>query len=403
MLLEKTQRRLCRLLFVFGCVLPTLAVASVTVGRLRPGYSHDLLAAVSQLLGVEAACDRLATPRPGTYRLENLRLLDPSTGDLLVRCERIVFEKRDGVWRFAGDTATLTHRMNEGRWLRRLLASGLAGKGELDRIGLGKQDLATQVAIHLTSDRDQGARLQLTSSDGWKLNASGDASAAYATIETGDAGLAAEWLVATPLRWASGEGARFRGRIEVESSESSNSAQGVLEGVLATGRLDSSQLTAARGEVRIDTLHWNGSQIEKLEGRLDLREGQISRPLVYGACEWLTTPWRESLNKLWTDPSLQHFDYTQLACEIEIGPKGVTLVGGCGEVDGRPRPGEVAHAVLEHEGEALLFEPVQRPLPPQRLVQAWYPDRQAELPADHVAIELMRALPAPTEPAEDAR
>ena len=80
MLLEKTQRRLCRLLFVLGCVLPTLAVAGFTSGRLSPSYADDLLAAVGERLDASISCESLSTPRPGVYELRRVTLASISDG-----------------------------------------------------------------------------------------------------------------------------------------------------------------------------------------------------------------------------------------------------------------------------------------------------------------------------------
>lgn len=405
MLLEKTQRRLCRLLFVLGCVLPTLAVAGMTAARVRPGFAADLLAAVGERLGVEVACDRLATPRPGVYTLEGVRLLNPTTGDDLAQCDRLRLERRDGGWRFAGEATRLSPHATESRWLRRLLASDTLAQGELTELSLGDGVRLQKVAFRLSSPGGIARRLQISTADGWKLNATEESGAARVAIETAAPGLTAEWLTATPLRWGAGEGARFVGRLLVEAGESRSQTRGSAEGVLTTGAIASAQLTAASGEIRLASLRWNGERIDHLDGRVDLRDGLVNGQVVWGACQWLTTPPRDRLQALWSDPTARNrVPFTQLASEVEIGPEGVTLVAGCGEIDGRLRSdGAVAHAVLEHEGEALLLEPVQRPLPPQRLVQAWYPDHRAELPADHAAIELMRALPAPSAEAATGR
>ncbi|QDT70226.1 hypothetical protein MalM25_31720 [Planctomycetes bacterium MalM25] len=404
MLLEKTQRRLCRLLFVLGCVLPTLAVAGMTVGRVRPGFAADLLAAAGERLGVEVACDRLTTPRPGVYALEGVRLLTPSTGDELAHGDRLRLERRDGVWRFSGGTVRLSPRLAEARWLRRLLASDTLAHGELSQLRLSEGDPLQGVVLRLSHTEANGRRLQINSEDGWKFDATDDAGVTRVAVETSAAGLASEWLAATPLRWAAGEGARFAGRVTVESRESNSPSLGTAEGRLVMGSLASPQLNAASGEVRLDSLRWTGERIDHLAGRLDLRNGSVNGRVVWGACQWLATPPRDRLQKLWADPAARNgIPFSQLACEIELGPAGVALAAGCGEIDGRLRPGAVAHAVLEHEGEALLLEPVQRPLPPQRLVQAWFPDHRAELPAEHAAIELMRALPAPSERQEAGR
>ncbi|MEM1304923.1 MAG: hypothetical protein AAGG46_08495, partial [Planctomycetota bacterium] len=86
---ETTQRHVCRVAFLSLCVLPTVLLAGWVGSRSWPGHSDAVLAAVGRRLGVRLAAERLSTPRPGTWRAENLALDDPETGQPLATLDRV--------------------------------------------------------------------------------------------------------------------------------------------------------------------------------------------------------------------------------------------------------------------------------------------------------------------------
>ncbi len=77
---QSTQRRICRLVFLIGCILPTLAVmAWATVERL-PSTAAARLTAVEHLLGMHVAAETIQTPKPGVFRASEVTLTNVETG-----------------------------------------------------------------------------------------------------------------------------------------------------------------------------------------------------------------------------------------------------------------------------------------------------------------------------------
>lgn len=386
MLLEKTQRRLCRLLFVLGCVLPTLAVAGFTSGRLRPSYAEDLLAAVGEHLGANIACESLTTPRPGVYELRRVTLASSNDGREFATCDAVRLTLGAGGVQFAAKTVSI--RQPADAWALRLLQSGLATEGQIDTLsvdGCGDYE-------RVTASLKQGAA-KLTCAGGDTLVtkiANGACNAELQAIRP----VATAWLSCEPLRAVAARQQHFSGSLLATIPLDGAPMTGELDGRLQLTAIDFDSLKAERGVVEKLQLTWHGERIERFAGRIDLREGRLSRPFVYGMYQHLSMALFQPLADQFNDPAKHAlFEFTQLACDVELDKNGLIIVAGCGEIDGQTRSGAVAHAVVEHNGEALLKQPELRPLPVQRLVQAWRPDDLAEIPATSGAIEMASRLP----------
>ena len=87
MLREKTQRRLFRILFALGCIIPTLLVGGWAVVRYTPIYKMIAMSVINEATGLEVNCRSLATPRPGEYRLTEVEVHDPVTERLLAKVD----------------------------------------------------------------------------------------------------------------------------------------------------------------------------------------------------------------------------------------------------------------------------------------------------------------------------
>jgi hypothetical protein len=386
MLLEKTQRRLCRLLFVFGCVLPTLAVAGFTSGRLRPSYADDLLAAVGDHLGASIGCESLSTPRPGVYELRRVTLASINDGREFATCDAVrVTLGADGV-QFAAKTVSV--RQPADAWALRLLQSGLVADGQVETLSFDGSGDYNRV----TASLKQGAA-KLTCAGGDTLVTKIDKGACNAELQAVSP-VAAAWIPCGSLHAIAAQQQHFTGSLTSTTPLDGGPVTGALNGRLDLKSVSFDSLKAERGAVEKLQLAWRGEQIERFAGRIDLRNGWLSRPLIEGMNRHLSMEVFQPLCDRYQDPA-EHawFEFTQMACDVELDKNGLVIVAGCGEIDGQTRSGAVAHAVVEHNGEALLKQPELRPLPVQRLVQAWRPDDLAELPATSGAIEMARRLP----------
>jgi hypothetical protein len=388
MLLEKTQRRLCRAVFVLGCVLPTLAVAGFATARLRPSYVGGVLAAVGERLRAEVDCDDLQTPRPGLYVVKGVRLADLASEEEFLTCDELRLDLGARPPRFAARNVAV--RRPADAWLLQVLQSDCSAEGQATRLVVGEA-CYEQVSVEL-----RHGSLKASGNGGANLTASIDEGVCRVAFDSASQAVEADWLSYEPLNAVSSQSARFRGKAFCSVPVDGADAKGEAAGHFAFAGLSLAGLTASHGTLAAEELRWAGPRVERLAGRLELREGQVTRPLIYGMCRWLTMEPFAALEARWADPATAEIPFTQLACEVELDAKGLTLVAGCGELDGETRGGAVSHAVLEHRGEPLLKQPQTRPLPVQRLVQAWRPDDVAELPATAEAIEMASRLPGMT-------
>jgi hypothetical protein len=390
MLLEKTQRRLCRLLFVFGCVLPTLAVAGFTSGRLRPSYVDNLHASLGERLGASIDCESFATPRPGVYELRQVTLASAVDGREFATCDTLRVTTDGGGVQLAAKSVSV--RQPADGWALRLLESGLVAEGQIATLsvdGCGEYERVTASllpgAAKVTCER--GDTLVAKLDDTLKGGVCQVQMQAVSPI-------AAAWIPCEPLHALAAMPQHFSGSFTAATPLDGAPVSGALNGSLELKAIDFESLKAECGAVERLELNWNGGRIERFAGRVDLRGGWLSRSLVLGMYKHLTMDFFQPLADGLNDPAHHAwFGFTQLACDVELTDKGLVIVAGCGEIDGQTRSGAVAHAVLEHNGEALLKQPELRPLPVQRLVQAWRPDDLAEIPATSGAIEMAGRLP----------
>lgn len=386
MLLEKTQRRLCRLLFVLGCVLPTLAVAGFTSGRLRPSYAEDLLAAVGERLGASIACESLATPRPGVYELRRVTLASVNDGREFATCDAVRLTLGAGGAQFAAKTVSI--RQPADAWALRLLQSGLATEGHIETLSVDGCGDYERVTVSLK----QGAS-KLTCAGGDTLVTKIENSVCNAQLKAIQP-VAAAWIPCGTLHAIAAEHQHFTGVLSAATPLDGGPISGVLNGRLELKSVGFDNLKAQRGVVERLEIVWQGEKFERFAGRIDLRDGTLSQSLVLGMNHHLSMdalqPVQERFAKSVVDA---WFDFTQLACDVELDKNGLVIVAGCGEIDGQTRSGAVAHAVVEHNGQALLKQPQLRPLLTQRLVQAWRHGDLAEIPATSGAIEMASRLP----------
>lgn len=395
MLRERTQRRLFRGLFIVGCVLPTLAVAVYAVNRVTPVYRTALLDELSQRLGCRVECEHLTTPRPGVYELSGVRLRDAASKHERLALAQARLTKQHGRWRVAGSEARCPSVTDAGLVLTKLAEAGFDTEVRLERVTIGTADALTGVTLSLSETPEALRQLSITDRAGRRLRAVLNQDTWRLDAETGDRPIPASWLPGEPLVTGSAQRFDFVGSLGAECSRDGHSIRGVAAGRFDIDRLDLRQLLAERGALTEVDLRWTHQRIERLSGRLTLRDGQLSRSFTEGAATWLKLKPYDRLRSLYNDPSepLAWFPFSQVACEIDLGAEGLVLVARNDRIDGENRSGQVAHAIVEHNGQPLLGEPESPRLSVQSLVQAWFADQAVELPASSEAIEMARRLP----------
>lgn len=84
MLSDNQRRTICRLVFLLGCLAPTLALIYTILHR---PTAADWARNVQAELGVEATIDGIETPWPGVTILRGVKLFDPEAGNLFEATE----------------------------------------------------------------------------------------------------------------------------------------------------------------------------------------------------------------------------------------------------------------------------------------------------------------------------
>lgn len=395
MLRERTQRRFFRVFFVFGCVLPTLAVAVFAVNRVTPAYRDSLLEQLSRRLGGSIVCERITTPRPGVYELTGVRAVSPS-GEGLAEVAELRVLHRDDRWQVSATDARCASAGDAADVLARLVEAGFDTDVRLDRLTIASSAPLSGVAMTLGNTAEGARQLTIADHAGRRAQAALNEGVWHLDVDTGDQTIPADWLPGEPLAAESASAFNFAGSLHAECSPDGLSVRGVAAGRFEIEGLELTQLLANRGSLSEVDLRWTHERIEQLAGRLTLRDGQLSRSFVEGAATWLKLRPYEAILILYNNPPepLAWFPFTQLACEVDLGPEGLVLVARNDQLDGQNRGGQVAHAIVEHEGQPLLGEPTEPNRSVQNLVQAWFSNQQAELPASNEALELARRLPS---------
>lgn len=90
---QTAQRRFCRLVFLVGCIVPTLAVVAWATVENLPSTKTARLAAVEQMLGVRITAASLSTPTPSVTRVEGLTLADLETGAEMLAAAEVTLDE----------------------------------------------------------------------------------------------------------------------------------------------------------------------------------------------------------------------------------------------------------------------------------------------------------------------
>jgi hypothetical protein len=272
MLHETTQRRVCRIAFVVGCVLPTLCVVVATARVWLPGYATHWEQPLGQLLDCRATLERFEMPRPGIVRCERVVLADPETYTPWAVLHDVSHETLQGrsfitiahAELACGAAAEIGERVerllreNDSRELALTIGS-LVVNGDSQSLTL--PNVRVQVASTST-----GSQLQLWSEDstsGLRLlverNRQLEPPATQVTLHTGAGGIPCELLAGWDRFEQLGSQARFQGRMELTATR--ESAQGRISGQF-------SQLDLSPSQLAIDEVCWSTGRNDSLIGQL---------------------------------------------------------------------------------------------------------------------------------------
>lgn len=96
---ERTQKAICRLVFVFACAVPTLLTMTWIAITWTPWFyrweKQQVETELTKRLGLRVAVERFSRPAPGMLRLEGVVVAEPETFAEVARVRLAVFANRD--------------------------------------------------------------------------------------------------------------------------------------------------------------------------------------------------------------------------------------------------------------------------------------------------------------------
>jgi len=421
---DHSRRLLCRAAWLLLGVGPLLAVSYWCLGRHGANQTAAEAQRLSRQLGVNVVLADLRHVLPGTLRYEGVALVDPESGQTLIRCRSI--ESRvhalPDAQHVSRPTLQLTCSEPElsadgctelARLLDLVMQSRLA-LGDLNLcLTLGDVTIRAGTATHQLSDVKATVE---TVSGGiqaemkFRLAGSGPGKPAWIKVDryrqqsppamrieigTGDAllpcGLLA--LVAPPFAQA-GPGSWFQGWFWANRAAEANPPDG-LSGELAGqfSGLDLDLLSSAWSVHKVSgtgqlVLHalFRGERLQWATGRLDAGPGVVSRSLLaqaeqLGLARGVDPPGSNDLAA-----------YDQLDVSFGIAPQGFRLEGNCNHTT----PGTV---LAERYQTLLAQRSVVDPAAPQplypveALVRVLAPADANLVPANAASARLLHLLP----------
>lgn len=421
---DTTRRRVCLACFAAFGVAPTLLVSAWCLGRRLPGYVEAEAAALSRQLGVTVKLEGMKHLRPGEVLYQGLELVDPETGQTLLRSRLLEVRRRQqvdarGVWRpvlavIASQPVVEAAAIDRTwRWLQRTLES--APVWLETELQLSAAELTLQASDHsqtltgveglvesLTSgihaqvlfrlvgaETPEPARIRLVRNRQVSPPSSGF------ELYTGGGELPCS-VLALGLSELRPLGARCRFRGYIWANELPEGWEGEATGQLVEldfGGLVSSHFPhrmSGMGELVIQSARFRHGRLEEGSGLLTAGPGTIDRSLVAAAVERLGMIVEGDFA---TDDRIA---YDQLAFSAVLDAGGLRLQGRCAGVEG---------GVLLVKGpNRLLSEPSHGPQPIVALVQTLVPQNAVQVPATRQTDWLLRRLPVPdVTPASGAR
>ena len=408
---EKTRRRVCRVVFLVFCVVPTLAVLAWAAGR-GGSATQAVQSQWGLVTGLNVKIARVTYPRPGAASYHDLRLSDPETGRVLLTARSLETARRDGALVLLASQLELGDRgeplrNHEVRRLWRLVTDTLARQGlddavpvqlSADRVtwfapGGAQTFLDLHGRIHSTARAAVAIRFHLPGAESSKkidLHLQRDRSYSpprtSLSINTWDAKLPCWMLTAfTPAAQRLGPKAVFAGAATARESEDGfdGEATGRLLGV-DLDSLVSEQFPhklSGQADVTLRRIRFTGGRVREVSAWLRAGPGQIGPSLLEAAARHLKLRVGAPLKS--TEP----IAYRQLAFALEMDRAGISMTGQCEASEG---------AVLVADGVGpLLNQSDQPPQPVLALVRMLVQDSQVQAPATAETQWLLSRLPIP--------
>lgn len=400
---ERTQRRVCRVVYVLACIVPTVLTVGGVLYFHRPWQEHDWQRQLENNLHVRASISQVTAPRPGERQLYEVRLADLQSSTQFASVDKLHLLADDSLHaeriKVSFDETAELARIVQG-WLsvdelsavnlkagKLLLSRSAQQSCELSNVQIAmvnptseKRKLALQADVITAGAKHARVRLQIERSSAVNWNVSLDCREGRLPV----------WLFADFLpgasRWNS---ASVSGSLQVRFAE--DSVEGNLEGTIAPIDLqawlgqDSPHKLPCSARLQCETLRWRDHQITEAQGELTSESGRISRSLTTALTKLLFCVPGKKL----ADPSgAEIMSFEKLACKFKLDASGLTVTGNC-----TTRSSETPGCLFVSDGVPLLLQPTYSNLPLSYFVQVFCPLEKYWLPGMRKAVDLAETLP----------
>ncbi len=349
---ESTQRRLCRILFVACCIVPTIAVTAYAVWLRTPVYRTAQADQLSSATGVQISLDALLHPRPGKTRLTNVAVNDPESGRLMAQIDDLELTRQGENIAIVARRPTV-HGKNIADIFERLehhFLRGPATGGSIsfvcDQLTMQSPDAESQTltdvrvvlevnetARTLTADyRIAGIAMPTRRASALRVRPGVEGRVTQIQWRTGEAALpVAPWLGQFSWLGHLGDRCQFQGELTAECTD--RQWQGEVHGVLTD--VDLEQLVSNRfahklsgpADVTMESARFVDGQLVDATGQLRAGPGVIGDSLLESA----TTQWRlkPSSGTIQMDKADALHRYETLAFDFALDAKQLRIVGAC--------------------------------------------------------------------------
>jgi len=413
---ETTQRRVCRIVFLTLCIVPTLLTLVGIAYCNRPWRQTDWQRMLTQKLHVRATLGDISRPLPGVTVLTNLCLSDLRFDEALGSIGKLDMRRQDSRLLLHADHLEIQAEQLPALTSAVSIWLATSEKVPLDFLAerltvVGPAQQAVELKdFSIRSDSANAPRQRFRvmarnpAGEIIELTLTSERNTLSCAINTQQVSLPA-WLVGKLVPGASGFGeAEFSGVISAESENLHfrQRVRGKLVGKFEQVDLqtwigdDCPHRLQGSARVELQQLLWVDERIETAQGKIQAGNGASSFLLLLNAkdlCGCVPGPKWGDLSPSTLD-ELVFFD--ELALSFQMSRAGITFAGEC-ENGG----------VIRAEGASLLFAPSQEPketvLPVGQLVLL-LDDRRPPgwLPATLSAHTMAGKLPLPGKEARES-
>jgi hypothetical protein len=387
--------RLARTVFVLAGLVPCVALVALASWRHSPSHVESLERDGTALLGLPVEIGAVDHPRPGTVRLDKVRLRGPSGDEILaissldvevsaVEC-RLTADRLTCTPRAAAQLAALAQGWLEqpARFGRDLVVDVREVEWQVADVAVGRPTGLHAECVAAGGSRAVRVRREPAGTDEIRVQSSVSPTPALDVAGVIEEPLPAAIVAALAgLPDIAGAEALVRGRVDAECSDGrwSGEVAGVLE------RLDLAACGARaehrlRGEaaVEISRLKLSGGRIEACDLGLTATQGRVGQDFLDALVRQFGCRPGPAYRSLAGD-AMREFD--RFSCRVGIDRDGVRV---------RAFP-DTATGILSSHGLVVLDEPAQ-PVPVERL--AWFcsPPGGVAVPASAASAWLISKLP----------